>query len=75
MKFINNVSLKNLNTLSIDVSARRLVEINGIEDLKLSLPEIGRSSYLVLGGGSNVLLQQDYSGLVLHNKMSIINTR
>lgn len=69
MKFTDNVSLKELNTLAIDVSAKRLVEIHSIEDLKHALPELNDSSYLVLGGGSNVLLQQDYSGIVLHNKM------
>lgn len=62
-----NVSLKNLNTFGFDVLARYFVEINDAEELaELFLdPQWKAMKMLVLGGGSNMLLLNDFVGLVI----------
>jgi UDP-N-acetylmuramate dehydrogenase len=62
-----NVSLKNFNTFGIDAKAKYFVEINHEDELTelfmdLQWQQIDR---LVLGGGSNVLLINDFDGLVI----------
>ena len=66
-----DVSLKPFNTFGIDVKAEAFCRIESLDQLpairELYLqyqPEI-----LVLGGGSNVLLTKDHSGLVLFNSL------
>jgi len=62
-----NVSLKNFNTFGIDVSARYFVEI-GHEDELVELfmdPQWLQMERLVLGGGSNMLMVNDFDGLVI----------
>jgi UDP-N-acetylmuramate dehydrogenase len=67
----SHVSLKPYNTFGIDVDARYWVEINHENDLKtlLSISEFLDTPKLILGGGSNVLLRDDFDGLVV--KMNI----
>ncbi|MEN3322957.1 UDP-N-acetylmuramate dehydrogenase [Mariniflexile soesokkakense] len=61
-----NISLKSYNTFGIDVTASHFVSVSNVEELKhiLSLKEY--SNKLVLGGGSNMLLTQNFNGLVIH---------
>ncbi|MEZ4905045.1 MAG: UDP-N-acetylmuramate dehydrogenase [Spirosomataceae bacterium] len=63
----SNVSLKTYNTFGIDVSARYLVEVDNDEDIQtlLQLPNVQSLPKLILGGGSNLLLTQDFNGLVV----------
>jgi UDP-N-acetylmuramate dehydrogenase len=62
-----NVSLKNFNTFGIDVSARYFVEIAHEDDLvELFMdPQWQHEKKLVLGGGSNMLLKNDFDGLII----------
>ncbi|WP_342646125.1 UDP-N-acetylmuramate dehydrogenase [Mucilaginibacter sp. CSA2-8R] len=62
-----NVSLKNFNTFGIEAKARYFVEINHEEDLaELFMdPQWQQIERLVLGGGSNMLLVNDFNGLVI----------
>jgi UDP-N-acetylmuramate dehydrogenase len=66
-----NFSLKHLNTFRIDARCRWYTEINTAQDLI----DLFSDKYwfqvrrFILGGGSNVLLTQDYEGLVI--KMNI----
>ncbi|HVV55958.1 MAG TPA: UDP-N-acetylmuramate dehydrogenase [Mucilaginibacter sp.] len=62
-----NVSLKNFNTFGIDVSARYFVEIAHEEDLaELFMdPQWQHVKRLVLGGGSNMLLVNDFDGIII----------
>ncbi len=62
-----NVSLKNFNTFGIDVSARYFVEINHEDELmELFMdPQWMNVDRLVLGGGSNLLLINNFEGLVI----------
>lgn len=62
-----NVSLKNFNTFGVDVNARFFVEINHEGDLvELFMdPQWQQTQRLVMGGGSNMLLINDFEGLVI----------
>jgi UDP-N-acetylmuramate dehydrogenase len=62
-----NVSLKNFNTFGIDANAKYFVEINCKEELaELFLdPQWKHTKTLILGGGSNMLLLNDFDGLVI----------
>ena len=63
----SNVSLKPYNTFGIDATARYLVEVENEEDIQtlLQLPNAHTSPMLILGGGSNLLLTQDFNGLAV----------
>lgn len=62
-----NVSLKNFNTFGIEAKARYFVEINHEQDLtELFMdPQWHQTERLILGGGSNMLLVNDFDGLVI----------
>ncbi len=62
-----NVSLKNFNTFGVEANAKYFVEINRKEELaELFLdPQWLQTKTLVLGGGSNLLLLNDFDGLVI----------
>ncbi len=61
-------SLRHLNTFGIDAKAASYVRVRSTEDLHAvrADPRLSALPRLVLGGGSNVLLLADFSGLVLH---------
>ncbi|GAB4004912.1 UDP-N-acetylmuramate dehydrogenase [Spirosoma migulaei] len=63
----SHVSLKPYNTFRIDANARYWVEISNEEDLQtlLQLSDYIDTPKLILGGGSNVLLCQNFEGLVV----------
>ncbi|MVM29777.1 UDP-N-acetylmuramate dehydrogenase [Spirosoma sp. HMF4905] len=63
----SHVSLKPYNTFRIDANARYWVEISNEEDLQtlLHLADFIDTPKLILGGGSNVLLCQNFDGLVV----------
>jgi len=62
-----NVSLKNFNTFGVEANAKYFVEINRKDELaELFLdPQWKQTKTLVLGGGSNLLLLNDFDGLVI----------
>ena len=64
-----NISLKPYNTFGIDVSAHYFSTFNSVEELKLLLKDFKNVPLLILGGGSNVLLTQNFDGLVLRNEI------
>jgi UDP-N-acetylmuramate dehydrogenase len=63
-----NFSLKNLNSFGLDVRARAYLKITSSAQLQQALltPALAALPRLLLGGGSNILLTQDFDGLVLH---------
>ncbi|MBS1765728.1 MAG: UDP-N-acetylmuramate dehydrogenase [Bacteroidetes bacterium] len=67
----NNISLKDYNTFGIDVKAMHLAEAESEESLRNLLLQIKstQTPLMILGGGSNVLLMDDYSGWVILNKL------
>lgn len=65
MNIRDHISLKPYNTFGIEGYAGHFAEIHSLADLE----EAGRLPYprYVLGGGSNILLTQPVTGIVLHN--------
>ncbi|MCG8339805.1 MAG: UDP-N-acetylmuramate dehydrogenase [Cytophagales bacterium] len=62
-----NFSLKSFNTFGIDVKARYLVQVTGVQDLyELLMDEAFKTiPKLMLGSGSNILFTRNFPGLVL----------
>ncbi len=62
-----NVSLKNFNTFGVDVNASFFAEINHENELvELFMdPQWQQTERLILGGGSNLLLVNNFEGLVI----------
>jgi UDP-N-acetylmuramate dehydrogenase len=72
-----NVSLKNFNTFGVDVNARYFAEINHEDELvELFMdPQWQQTERLVIGGGSNMLLINDFDGLVIRMNIRGIEHR
>jgi UDP-N-acetylmuramate dehydrogenase len=72
MRILENVSLKAHNTFGINVTARYFTTFGSLADLEELFSfyrENKLANTLILGGGSNVLLTQDFNGLVGKNEM------
>lgn len=67
MKIQHNISLKPYNTFGIDVSAKSFSPFSNTNELQ-ELIEADKNR-LILGGGSNILLLENFSGLVLKNEI------
>jgi UDP-N-acetylmuramate dehydrogenase len=68
MKIYENYSLKTLNTMHVDVSARyycKLSKLGGLKSVMQWQREHPELPVLFLGGGSNMLFLADYPGLVV----------
>lgn len=68
MIFQKNQSLKPYNSFGLDVKAQYFCSFDSLDKLKVVLPEC-KSPLLILGGGSNVLLTQNFPGTVLKNEI------
>jgi len=66
-----NVCLQNLNTMSVPARAAYFCEITSLDDVKqaLSFARDKGIPIFVLGEGSNTIFKDNYSGLILHNRM------
>lgn len=65
-KIQNNVSLKKFNTFGIDSHSTQFISIDTKSKLIEVLQENAKAPFRILGGGSNILLTQDYEGLTIH---------
>tara|TARA_B100000900_G_scaffold415815_1_gene447319 strand:+ start:1592 stop:2599 length:1008 start_codon:yes stop_codon:yes gene_type:complete len=68
MIFNEQQSLKAYNTFGLDCKANLFAAFQSEEELKKLLPKV-QEPLLVLGGGSNILLTQDFEGTVLKNEI------
>ena len=70
-----NYSLKNHNTFGVEAKAKYFASFSSEEELtELLKDNICKTEPLfILGGGSNILLTQDFEGIVLTNKIKGIN--
>ena len=69
MRDIKNYSLKEHNTFGIDAKCARFIEYED-EDEAIEVAEILRMSklpYIIIGGGSNLLLTKDFDGIVVRS--------
>ncbi|KFC39247.1 UDP-N-acetylenolpyruvoylglucosamine reductase [Elizabethkingia anophelis] len=67
MQLQENFSLKQYNTFQVEAKALFFIEVHSIEELKeaLHFSKEKNIPYLILGGGSNMLLTKDYEGLII----------
>jgi UDP-N-acetylmuramate dehydrogenase len=72
-----NVSLKNFNTFGVEAKATYFAEINHEDELaELFMdPQWQQAPRLVIGGGSNLLLINDFDGLVIRMNIRGIEHR
>ena len=59
-------SLKNFNTFGIDVTAKKFVSVQAVDELKEVLSQHPNEPLFLLGGGSNMLLTKAVDSLVIH---------
>lgn len=71
MQVIELASLRNYNTLRVEARAHYLVTLEALEDIPAFLADARFQELprLILGGGSNILLRDDFPGVVLHVAM------
>ena len=69
MKSFKNYSLKQHNTFGIDAKCAMFVEYSNDDEAKevAELLRTSRVPYIIIGGGSNLLLTRDYEGIVVHS--------
>jgi UDP-N-acetylmuramate dehydrogenase len=72
LKFLRSQSLAEYNTFGFDVKADLFIVVNSIGEFQklLHTQEWNENQHLILGGGSNVLLTNDFPGLVVINRIS-----
>ncbi|MBU2019483.1 MAG: UDP-N-acetylmuramate dehydrogenase [Bacteroidetes bacterium] len=70
--FDPNVSLKEFNTFGISVKAAKFTKFGNLAELKSAFDIIKSNPmpFLILGGGSNLLLTKDFEGYVLKNELT-----
>jgi UDP-N-acetylmuramate dehydrogenase len=68
LTILHNFPLGNLNSFGIDAHAQSYLRITSMAQLQALRCDTALQAlpHLVLGGGSNILLTQDFNGLVLH---------
>jgi len=61
-------SLHSFNTFHIDSIARYFTEVNSIEQFRelVTSGKLDENSFLILGGGSNLLFTGNFKGLIVH---------
>lgn len=75
MRDIRNHSLLSHNTFGIDARCSRFLEYQDIQEAQ-QVAQILRESdtpYIIIGGGSNLLLTKDYDGIVVHSAVKGIS--
>ncbi len=71
-EILQDFQLKRFNTFGVSAKASEFVRINSLEDLRGIrdyLSQTPEKPFMVLGGGSDVLFRQDFSGLILLMEM------
>jgi len=71
MRDIANYSLKEHNTFGIEARCSRFLEYSTVDEAKVVaaiLRETG-NPYIIIGGGSNLLLTRDFEGIVVHSAL------
>lgn len=63
-----NINLKDFTTFGVDSIASKFVRFSNVDELK-EIFALSPSLFMILGGGSNMLLTQNYEGWVLQNNI------
>ena len=63
-----NISLKQYNTFGIEAIAKEFVAVDTLEELQILCQafNLNERKLLILGGGSNLLLTENFEGMVIH---------
>ena len=71
MRDLLDYSLKRHNTFGIEARCRRFLEYETVEEAIEIGGILGRehSPYIIIGGGSNLLLTGDFDGIVVHSAL------
>jgi len=70
MTIQQNISLKPYNTFGIDAVADLFAVFSSLQELiEIYQSEHWKNRRLILGGGSNILLSQDFKGIVIKNEI------
>lgn len=69
MQVQENFSLKKYNTFGIEAVAHRFAAFHSADELAQLLELTGGGPFMILGGGSNMLLTKDIQGWVLKNSI------
>ena len=66
-----NKSLRSLNTFGVNCIAENFINIKKDEDIKESIQYLKntKKNHFILGGGSNILLTKNITGVVLYNQI------
>ncbi len=73
---LSNKSLLECNTMGFDIIAKNFYEFNSLNDIDLFVKNniYGNDRTLILGGGSNILFQNEYfDGTVVHSNLKGIS--
>ena len=67
----NNVNLKEFNTFGIEVFAQEFEILKSKVEAAhfFQTQDLEKKQFLILGGGSNLLLTEDFEGIVIYNKL------
>lgn len=67
----HDFSLKELNTFGLDVVAKEYIRYSSLDELRKTLQQkrLYSEPLLILGGGSNLLFEGDFNGVVLHSNI------
>ena len=70
MNVVQDQSLLNFNTLKLTSIAKYFIELDDISIISQikGFLQSNKLNYIVLGGGSNLLLPEYYSGVIIKNK-------
>ncbi|MBR2290858.1 MAG: UDP-N-acetylmuramate dehydrogenase [Prevotella sp.] len=71
MRIEENYSLKAHNTFGIDAKCGRFMEYETVEEAQQIAGMLRESAipYIIIGGGSNLLLTKDFDGIVVHSAL------
>lgn len=74
---LKNYNLKTHNTFGIDAKCSRFLEYESVAEAQEVAKILHESSipYIIIGGGSNLLLTKDYEGIVVHSACKGVERR
>ena len=75
MRDIKDYSLLAHNTFGIDARCRRFLEYETVEEAQQVARILKDTPYIIIGGGSNLLLTKDFEGTVVHSAIKGIETQ
>ncbi len=71
MKIQANFPLKELNSFGLSVKAKYFTKLETVDQIKKLISEevYQKEASMIIGGGSNVLFQNDFNGLIIQNRI------